>query len=161
MRRFIPVVLASLAPTDLQRTTFAAMLYDSNRITSMSLRRFLRPKLFLLALPLAVGACGDSNSTGPEISYHISGTVRIKDTATPMAGAVVSVYEDLFSDGSLAKQTTGSDGKYDVTFTARCPHGGTFLVVPTAVGYFPVNFYDFQCKDASGTLDMEVVSLTP
>jgi hypothetical protein len=145
----------------LQRTTFAAILYDSNRITSMSLRRFLRSKLFFLALPLAVGACGASNASGPETSYHISGTVRIKGTATPMAGAVVTVLEDLFSDGPLAKQTTGSDGKYDVTFTARCPSSGTFTVIPSAAGYFTVNFYNFQCKDPSGTLDMEVISLTP
>jgi hypothetical protein len=143
-----------------KRTTFAAMLYNSNRITSMSLR-FLRPKLFLLALPLAVGACGASNELGPETSYHISGTVRIKGTATPMAGAVVTVFEDLFSDGPLATQTAGSDGKYDVTFTARCPASGTFLVIPSAAGYFTVDFYNFQCRNASGTLDLEVTSLTP
>ena len=144
-----------------KRTTFAAMLYDSNRITSMSLRRFLRSKLFLLALPLAVGACEASNGLGPETSYHITGTVRIKGTATPMAGAVVNVFEDLFSDGPLAEQTTGSDGKYDVTFTARCPPSGTFLVIPSAAGYFTVDFYNFQCRNASGTLDLEVESLTP
>ncbi len=125
----------------------------------MSSRKFSLPGLYLVAMILlSAGAC--SSFTGPGFAdYEISGTVTDKGTGAPIAGATVSVYVPSFTaTTSVAQQTTGADGKYDIKFNARCPGGGTYdLHASKAPNYYyagPGRYFD--CKYGSAVIDFDL-----
>jgi hypothetical protein len=125
----------------------------------MSSKRSSLPSLYLVGILLSAGAC---NSTGPASSdYEISGTVRDKGTATPIAGATVYVLAPgLYTSTTVTQQITGADGKYDIKFNARCPGSGRYYVLPSKWPTYVDNTAgkSFDCLSGSAVIDFDLTA---